>query len=48
MSHLVKDGKLLEYAFEDTKTLYDGFQRGMCVSGEQITTHFMIYSDDLR
>ena len=44
MSHLVKDGNLLEYAFEDTKTLYEGFQRGMRASGELIAIDFMNFT----
>ena len=32
ISHLSPDGKLLEYAFEDAKTLYEAFLRGMRVS----------------
>ena len=31
---MAKDGKLTEYVFEGTRTLYDCFQRGMRVSGE--------------
>lgn len=34
VSHFAKDGKLLEYAFEDTRTLYDCFQRGIRISGD--------------
>ncbi|XP_065883666.1 long-chain-fatty-acid--CoA ligase 1-like [Dysidea avara] len=34
VSHLTKDGKLIEYMYEDTRTLYDGFQRGMRISGD--------------
>ena len=32
VSHLSPDGKLLEYPFEDAKTLYEAFLRGMRVS----------------
>ena len=33
MSYLCKDGELMEYLFEDTRTLYDVFQRGKRISG---------------
>jgi len=32
-SPLVKDGKLVTYQYEDSKTLYESFQRGLKLSG---------------
>ena len=34
VSQFTKDGKLMETYFEDVTTLYEGFLRGMKVSGE--------------
>ena len=36
VSHLSPDGKLLEYPFEDAKTLYEAFLRGMRVSSRSL------------
>ena len=41
ISHLSPDGKLLEYAFEDAKTLYEAFLRGMRVSSRSLTASNM-------
>lgn len=33
LSRFIKDGKLMKNLYDDVKTLYDAFQRGMKISG---------------
>lgn len=40
-SALLKDDSLLEFYYDDTRTAYDMFQRGMRIAGEH-THHFLI------
>lgn len=35
LSRFIKDGKLMKYLYDDVKTTYDAFQRGMKISGDQ-------------
>lgn len=36
LSRFIKDGKLMKYLYDDVKTTYDAFQRGMKISGTSI------------
>ena len=44
-SKLVPKGQMLEYVYEDVRTLYEAFQRGMKVSGKctQLTHYVIVY-----
>lgn len=35
LSRFIKDGKLMKNLYDDVKTLYDAFQRGMKISGDE-------------
>lgn len=40
-SALLKDDSLLEFYYDDTRTFYDMFQRGLRIAGgDTFTTHF--------
>lgn len=44
-SAILKDDTLLEFYYDDTRTAYDMFQRGLMISGDaHIHTHFIKHS----
>ena len=41
-SRLVKDGQLVTHLFDDARTLYETFQRGKQLSGQQVALSLLL------